>query len=78
MAPLPVPTKADTQTLSEATKSADSSFQVLYFAVHGGELIRAILSYAGSKWEELTPVSHANITFNIVGFRCNWDSLNNA
>ncbi|KAF9362694.1 hypothetical protein BGX34_005672 [Mortierella sp. NVP85] len=31
----------------EATKSADPSFQVLYFAVHGrGELIRAILSYA--------------------------------
>ncbi|KAK3815434.1 MAG: hypothetical protein J3Q66DRAFT_209649 [Benniella sp.] len=56
MAPLPVPTKADSQTLSEAVKSTDSSFQVLYFGLHArGELTRNILSYSGAKWEELTP-----------------------
>ncbi|KAF9353102.1 hypothetical protein BGX34_011799 [Mortierella sp. NVP85] len=56
MSPLPVATKADTQTLSEATKSTDSSFQVLYFGLHGrGEFTRSILNYAGAKYEELTP-----------------------
>jgi hypothetical protein len=62
MAPLPVPTKADSQTLSEAVKSTDSSFQVLYFGLHArGELTRNILSYSGAKWEELTPVSQDGI-----------------
>ncbi|KAF9956702.1 hypothetical protein BGZ65_002503 [Modicella reniformis] len=56
MATLPVPTKADSQTLSEAVKSADSTYKVLYFGLHGrGELIRNLLAYGGAKWEEITP-----------------------
>jgi hypothetical protein len=66
MSPLPVATKADTQTLSEASKSADSSFQVLYFGLHGrGEFTRNILNYAGAKYEDITPVSLDHITLNM-------------
>ncbi|KAG0230373.1 hypothetical protein BGX31_005870 [Mortierella sp. GBA43] len=56
VSPLPTPTKADSQVLSQAVKSTGSSFQVLYFALHGrGQLIRDILAYSGAKWEDLAP-----------------------
>ncbi|KAF9110679.1 hypothetical protein BGX27_006027 [Mortierella sp. AM989] len=40
--------------LSQAAKSQDSTFKILYFNLHGrSELIRAILAYVGAKWEDL-------------------------
>ncbi|KAF9153131.1 hypothetical protein BGX20_004987 [Mortierella sp. AD010] len=55
MASLPTPTQASTEVLSQATKSNDSTFKVLYFNIHGlAELTRTILAYAGAKTEELT------------------------
>ncbi|KAF9992200.1 hypothetical protein BGZ79_003395 [Entomortierella chlamydospora] len=55
MASLPTPTQASTEVLSQATKSNDSTFKVLYFGLHGrGELTRTLLAYAGAKTEELT------------------------
>ncbi|KAF9997260.1 hypothetical protein BGZ80_008452 [Entomortierella chlamydospora] len=55
MASLPTPTQASTEVLSQATKSNDSTFKILYFGLHGlAELTRTILAYAGAKTEELT------------------------
>ncbi|KAK9766429.1 hypothetical protein K7432_004484 [Basidiobolus ranarum] len=54
MSELPQPTVADSEHLSELTKSTDSFFKVLYHPIHGrAELIRTILAYSGAEWEEL-------------------------
>ncbi|KAF9355266.1 hypothetical protein BGX26_006814, partial [Mortierella sp. AD094] len=55
MASLPTPTQTNTDVLSQAAKSNDSTFKVLYFGLHGrGELTRTLLAYGGAKTEELT------------------------
>ncbi|KAF9949939.1 hypothetical protein BGZ70_001571, partial [Mortierella alpina] len=53
---LPVATRAPTQVLAAASDaSKDSTYQLLYFGLHGrGELIRTLLAYHGAKFEELT------------------------
>ncbi|KAF8922955.1 glutathione S-transferase [Dissophora ornata] len=52
---LPVPTKASSQVLSEALKSTDSTYKILYFGLHGrGEMARMLLAFGGAKWEEIT------------------------
>ncbi|KAG9319969.1 hypothetical protein KVV02_004638 [Mortierella alpina] len=53
---LPVATQAPTQVLAKASdSSSDSTYQLLYFGLHGrGELIRTLLAYHGAKYEELT------------------------
>ncbi|KAF9428611.1 hypothetical protein BGZ94_001732 [Podila epigama] len=60
MAPsFPIPTKASSEELSEAAKSTNTSFQLAYFPLHQrAELIRDLLAFTGSKWEEL-PVDWA-------------------
>jgi hypothetical protein len=51
---LPVPTKADAKVLAEASRSTNSTYQLLYFPMHGrGELTRTLLVFSGAKWEEL-------------------------
>ncbi|KAF9128383.1 hypothetical protein BGX30_014354 [Mortierella sp. GBA39] len=51
---LPVPTKADAKVLAEASRSTKSTYQLLYFPMHGrGELTRTLLVFSGAKWEEL-------------------------
>ncbi|KAF9923408.1 hypothetical protein FBU30_006542 [Linnemannia zychae] len=51
---LPVATMADPKVLGEASKSTESSYQLLYFPFHGrGELIRTLLVFSGANWEEL-------------------------
>ncbi|KAF9929368.1 hypothetical protein FBU30_001634 [Linnemannia zychae] len=51
---LPSITKAPSDVLAEAAKSVDSTFQLLYFPIHGrGELIRNLLAFSGARWEEL-------------------------
>lgn len=55
---LPVPTKADAKVLAEASRSTKSTYQLLYFPMHGrGELTRTLLVFSGAKWEELPLVS---------------------
>ncbi|KAG0370316.1 hypothetical protein BC939DRAFT_449196 [Gamsiella multidivaricata] len=67
---LPTVTKASTDALAEAAKSTNSTFQLLYFPLHGrGELIRDILAYSGAKWEELPvdwPVQKPQTPFRVV------------
>ncbi|KAG0359974.1 glutathione S-transferase [Gamsiella multidivaricata] len=67
---LPVPTHASSDVLSQAVKSSDSTFKVLYFGLHGrGELIRALLAFAGAKWEELTadwPAQKSHTPFGVL------------
>ncbi|KAF9127992.1 hypothetical protein BGW39_005438 [Mortierella sp. 14UC] len=51
---LPTPTKADPKVLGQAARSTNSTYQLLYFPMHGrGELTRTILVFSGAKWEEL-------------------------
>ncbi|KAF9908262.1 hypothetical protein EC991_010102 [Linnemannia zychae] len=51
---LPTPTKADPKVLGQASRSTNSTYQLLYFPMHGrGELTRTILVFSGAKWEEL-------------------------
>ncbi|KAF9560689.1 hypothetical protein EC968_006087 [Mortierella alpina] len=52
---LPIATQAPTQVLANASdSSSDSTYQLLYFGLHGrGELIRTLLTYHGAKFEEL-------------------------
>ncbi|KAF9439276.1 hypothetical protein BGZ76_006005 [Entomortierella beljakovae] len=51
---LPTPTQASSEVLSQAIRSNDSSYQLLYFNIHGlSELIRILFAYSGSKWGEL-------------------------
>lgn len=55
---LPVPTNADAKVLAEASRSTKSTYQLLYFPMHGrGELTRTLLVFSGAKWEELPLVS---------------------
>ncbi|KAF9100138.1 hypothetical protein BGX29_006778 [Mortierella sp. GBA35] len=51
---LPTVTKASSEILTEAAKGTDSTYQLLYFPLHGrGELVRNLLAYSGAHWEEL-------------------------
>ncbi|KAF9205992.1 hypothetical protein BGZ49_003184 [Haplosporangium sp. Z 27] len=51
---LPSVTKAASKVLSEAIKSSNSTYKLLYFELHGrGEMARILFSYGGVKWEEL-------------------------
>ncbi|KAG0261676.1 hypothetical protein BG011_000772 [Mortierella polycephala] len=52
---LPTATQATTQVLAQAAESSTAStFQFLYFGLHGrGELIRTLLTYGGAKYDEL-------------------------
>ncbi|KAF9350298.1 hypothetical protein BGX26_011497 [Mortierella sp. AD094] len=51
---LPSVTKATSKALSEAIKSSNSTYKVLYFNLHGrGQMTRILLAYGGAKWEEL-------------------------
>lgn len=60
---LPVPTKADAKVLAEASRSTKSTYQLLYFPMHGrGELTRTLLVFSGAKWEELPLVSISLVT----------------
>ncbi|KAF9156300.1 hypothetical protein BGX21_004184 [Mortierella sp. AD011] len=54
---LPVPTKADSVTLSQAINSSGSTFKLLYFNIHArGHILRLILTLSGAKWEEINAV----------------------
>lgn len=58
---LPTVTRASSEVLAEAAKGTDSTFQLLYFPLHGrGELVRNLLAYSGAHWEELAVVSKKN------------------
>ncbi|KAF9911020.1 hypothetical protein EC991_004892 [Linnemannia zychae] len=67
---LPTVTKASSEVLAEAAKGTDSSFQLLYFPLHGrGELVRNLLAYSGAKWEELGvdwPVQKPKTPFQVA------------
>ncbi|CAO3564470.1 unnamed protein product [Mortierella alpina] len=66
---LPTPTHADTQVLSKAVQSKDSTYKFLYFGLHGrGEFTRTLLKYGGVKVEELTADWPAQKS--LVPFRC--------
>ncbi|KAF9917627.1 hypothetical protein BX616_000403 [Lobosporangium transversale] len=70
IASLPTPTQADSETLSRAAQSGDSTFKYLYFGLHGrGELTRRILAFAGAKWEELPvdwPSQKESVPFKVL------------
>jgi hypothetical protein len=62
---LPTVTRASSEVLAEAAKGTDSTFQLLYFPLHGrGELVRNLLAYSGAQWEELAIVSREGDFFN--------------
>ncbi|KAF9127777.1 hypothetical protein BGW39_005637 [Mortierella sp. 14UC] len=67
---LPTVTKASSEVLAEAARGTDSTFQLLYFPLHGrGELVRNLLAYSGAKWEELGvdwPVQKPKTPFQVV------------
>ncbi|KAG0302300.1 hypothetical protein BGZ97_002407 [Linnemannia gamsii] len=67
---LPTVTRASSEVLAEAAKGTDSTFQLLYFPLHGrGELVRNLLAYSGAQWEELAidwPVQKSKTPFQVV------------
>ncbi|KAF9954953.1 hypothetical protein BGZ72_004147 [Mortierella alpina] len=69
-AALPTPTHADSEVLSKAVRSSDSTYKYLYFGLHGrGELTRTLLKYGGVKFEELTadwPAQKSQVPFRCL------------
>ncbi|KAF9296953.1 hypothetical protein BGZ88_011515 [Linnemannia elongata] len=67
---LPTVTRASSEVLAEAAKGTDSTFQLLYFPLHGrGELVRNLLAYSGAHWEELAvdwPVQKPKTPFQVA------------
>ncbi|KAG0309402.1 hypothetical protein BGZ99_000865 [Dissophora globulifera] len=52
---LPIATKASSQFLSQAIKSSNSSYKILYFNLHArAEVTRTLLAFSGAKWEEIS------------------------
>ncbi|KAF9347762.1 hypothetical protein BGX26_000781 [Mortierella sp. AD094] len=63
---LPVPTKGDSETLSQAINSSDSTFKLLYFNIQArGHILRLILTLSGAEWEEINAVGHICRSFAI-------------
>ncbi|KAI1315307.1 hypothetical protein EDD11_000968 [Mortierella claussenii] len=76
---LPIVSRASSQVLSQALKSTNSTYKVLYFNLHGrSEMARMLLAFGGVQWEEIpiTAVIERYLArkFNLMGTN-EWEQL---